>query len=308
MLDFWQYEFMRNAVYAGLLVSVACGIVGVYVVVNRIVFISGGIAHSSFGGIGLGFLAGFSPVLGALAFALGSALGIGLITRRTRLPEDTTIGILWTVGMALGIIFVGLAPGYAPDLFSYLFGNILFVPPEYVRMTLLLDVAIVSIVLLLYNEFQAVSFDEQFAELMGIRVELIFQILLVLIALAIVTLMRVVGVILVIALLTVPAAIGRQWSESIRRMMALAVVIGAVVFNMRQQRLELMHEITGLQSQMNRDRQATWDTQVRIAKRTGPDALREALARTGLHMEPAVIQRDDPDGQSTPFADARYER
>ena len=128
MVEALQYEFMRNALLAGLLAAVACGIVGVYVVVKKIVFISGGIAHASFGGIGLGYFLGINPVLGAVFFSLASALGMGLVTKRTRLPQDTAIGILWAIGMALGIIFIGLTPGYAPDLFGYLFGSILTVP------------------------------------------------------------------------------------------------------------------------------------------------------------------------------------
>ncbi len=228
MLDFWQYEFMRNALYAGLLASVACGIVGVYVVVNRIVFISGGIAHASFGGIGLGFLAGFSPIIGALAFALGSALGIGVITQRTRLPEDTVIGILWAVGMALGIIFIGLAPGYAPDLFSYLFGNILTVPFSDLVLMMILDTVIVALVLAFYKEFLTLSFDREFGTVAGIPVEKLYILLLCLIALTVVLLIRVVGIILVIALLTFPATAARQFTHDIRKMMLLSVVFGAV--------------------------------------------------------------------------------
>ena len=113
MLEILQYEFMRNAIAAGLLASIACGIVGVYVVVKKIVSISGGIAHASFGGIGLGYFMGINPILGATFFALGSAFIMGVVTRRTKLPEDTAIGILWAIGMALGIIFIGLTPGYA---------------------------------------------------------------------------------------------------------------------------------------------------------------------------------------------------
>jgi len=228
MFDFWQYEFMRNAVYAGLLASVACGIVGVYVVVNRIVFISGGIAHSSFGGIGLGFLAGFSPIIGALIFSLASALGIGVITRRTNLPEDTAIGVFWATGMALGVIFVGLAPGYAPDLFSYLFGNILTVPFSDLVLMIALDAVIVALVVALYKEFLALSFDSEFATVSGVPVERLYLLLLCLIALTVVLLIRVVGIILVIALLTIPATMARQITHDIRWMMLLSTVFGAV--------------------------------------------------------------------------------
>ncbi|MGB2583229.1 MAG: metal ABC transporter permease, partial [Dehalococcoidia bacterium] len=205
MIDALQYEFMRNALYAGLLASVACGIIGVYVVVNRIVFISGGIAHASFGGIGLGYLAGFSPVLGAMVFTLASALGMGIVTKRTNLPEDTAIGILWAMGMALGIIFIGLAPGYAPDLFSYLFGNILTVPFSDLILMIILDFIIAAIVIAFYKEFLALSFDEEFGTVVGIPVERLYLLLLCMIALTVVVLIRVVGIILVIALLTIPA-------------------------------------------------------------------------------------------------------
>ena len=201
MLDALQYEFMRNALIAGLLAAVACGIVGVYVVVKRVVFISGGIAHASFGGIGLAYFLGINPVLGALLFTLASALSMGLITKRTRLPADTVIGILWAMGMAMGIIFIGLAPGYAPDLFSYLFGSILTVPTFDLLLMLLLDAIIIAVVLSLYKELLALSFDEEFGEVVGVRTERLYLLLLVMIALTVVVLIRVVGIILVIALL-----------------------------------------------------------------------------------------------------------
>lgn len=159
MLEALQYDFVQNALLAGLLVSVACGIIGVYVVVNRIVFISGGIAHASFGGIGLGYLIGISPVTGALFFAVASALGMGVVVRKTRLAEDTAIGVLWSMGMALGIVFIKLAPGYAPDLFSYLFGSILTVPHSDLILMLVMDAIIVAIVIALYKEFLSLSFD-----------------------------------------------------------------------------------------------------------------------------------------------------
>jgi zinc transport system permease protein len=228
MLEALQYEFMRNAQFAGLLAAVACGIVGVYVVVNRFVFISGGIAHASFGGIGLGYLAGISPVLGALFFTLASALGMGLVTRRTKMPEDTAIGILWAMGMAMGIIFIGLTPGYAPDLFSYLFGNILTVPRSGLILMLALDAIIVTIVIALYKDFLALSFDEEFGTTVGVPVERLYLLLLCMIALTVVVLIRVVGVILVIALLTIPAALAKQFTHDLRIMMILAVLFGAL--------------------------------------------------------------------------------
>lgn len=228
MLEVLQYEFMQNALIAGLLAAVACGIVGVYVVVKKVVFVSGGIAHASFGGIGLGYFLGINPVLGAMFFTVASALGIGLVTRRSRLPEDTAIGILWSTGMALGIIFIGLSPGYAPDLFSYLFGNILTVPAFDLMLMLILDAVIITLVFLLYKEFLFLSFDEEFSTVTGVPTERLYLLLLCLVALTVVVLIRVVGIILVIALLTIPAALARQFTHSLKKMMLLAILAGVV--------------------------------------------------------------------------------
>ena len=228
-MDFWQYEFMRNAIYAGLLASVACGIVGTYVVVNRIVFISGGIAHASFGGIGLGYYIGaLTPLQGALIFTLSSALGMGAIIRRTRLPEDTAIGILWAIGMALGILFIFLTPGYAPDLFSYLFGSIITVPLSSLILMIVLDCIIVLVVIALFKEFLALSFDEEFGTVTGMPVEILYLLMLCMIALSVVLLIRVVGVILVIALLTMPATMARQFTHDLKIMMVLSVVFSMI--------------------------------------------------------------------------------
>ena len=228
MIESLQYQFMRNALTAGLLASIACGIIGVYVVVKRIVFISGGIAHASLGGIGLGYLLGMNPTLTVIPWSILSALGIGLISKRTKLPEDTMIGIFWAVGVALGIIFIGFSPGYAPDLLSYLFGNILAVSSLDIILMLILDAVIILSVSLLYKEFLAISFDEEFAEASGVSVERIYLILLVLIALTVVILIKIVGIILVIALLTLPAAIARQYTYNLKKMMFLSIILGIV--------------------------------------------------------------------------------
>lgn len=229
VVEILQYGFMQNALVAGLLAAIACGIVGTYVVVKRIIFISGGIAHASFGGIGLGYFIGISPVIGALIFSLASALGIGYITRRTRLPEDTAIGVLWAVGMALGIVFIGLTPGYAPDLFSYLFGNILTVPTSDLLLMLILDVLIIGIVLAFYKEFLALTFDEEYSTVVGIPVEVLYLLLLCMIALTVVVLLRIVGMILIIALLTIPATLARQFTYDLRKMMLLAIAFGVLL-------------------------------------------------------------------------------
>lgn len=225
---FLQYEFMRNALFAAILASIACGIIGAYVVVKRIVFIGGGIAHASFGGIGMGYYLGFNPVLGILPFGIASALGIGWITKRSNLPEDSAIGILWASGMAIGIVFLNLTPGYAPNLMTYLFGNILTVPVFDVILMLILDVVIVSVVYIFYKEFLALSFDEEMTTVMGVPAEKLYYLLLCMIALTVMVLVRVVGIILVIALLTIPAALSRQMTSDFKRMMVLSVLFGAI--------------------------------------------------------------------------------
>ena len=228
MLQALQFDFMQNALVAGLLVSIACGIVGTYVVVNRIVFISGGIAHTAYGGIGLGYLLGFNPVLGAVGFSLIAALGMAWVQRHTRQRADTIIGVMWAVGMALGIILIDLGQGYKADLMSYLFGSILAVPRADLWLMLILDIIIVVVVALFYKELLVISFDETFAEISNVPVEGLYLLLISLIALTVVMLMRVVGLIMVIALLTIPAAIAAQYTQSLKRMMAIAIVLGAV--------------------------------------------------------------------------------
>lgn len=228
MIEALQFEFMRNALIAALLASIACGVVGTYVVVKRIVFISGGIAHAAFGGIGLGYFLGINPLLGVLPFSIASALGIGLVSKRSKLSEDTAIGIFWAVGMALGVILIGLTPGYTPDLFSYLFGNILTVPSSDIIVMLILDAIIVIVVSLFYKDFLAISFDEEFAKVSGVKVERLYLLLLGLVAITVVLLMRVVGIVLLIALLTIPAAIAKQYTFSLKRMMLLSTLFGVV--------------------------------------------------------------------------------
>jgi zinc transport system permease protein len=228
MIEALQYEFMRNALFAAILVSIACGIVGTLVVIKKIVFISGGITHAAFGGIGLGYLLGINPVLTALPFSLLSAIGIGMVRKRTRISEDSAIGILWAVGMALGILFIGLTPGYAPDLFSYLFGSILTVPLSDIFIMIVLDVIIIVTVFLLYKELQALLFDEEFSAIAGVRTNILYIVLLCLVALSIVVLIRVIGIILVIALLTIPTTIARQFTNRLRMLMVFSIVNAAV--------------------------------------------------------------------------------
>jgi zinc transport system permease protein len=221
-------EILRNPIIASILASVACGIVGTYVVVKRIVFISGGISHASFGGIGLGYFFGVDPVFGALVFAPIAAVTMGVVSRRTKLAEDTAIGILWAIGMAIGILFVYLTPGFAPDLMSYLFGDILFVSSQQMTLMLILDITIVLVTFLLYKELLAISFDEEFSTAAGLPAERLYLALLCLVALTVVALIRVVGIILVIALLTIPAAMARQFTHNFKKIMLLSIFLSIV--------------------------------------------------------------------------------
>jgi zinc transport system permease protein len=229
VLEFLQYGFIQNALIAAVLVSVACGIVGSYVVVKKIVSISGAISHAAFGGIGLGFFIGINPIVAAIPFSVLSAVGIGLINEKVKISEDTAIGILWSVGMAIGVIFINLTPGYAPDLFSYLFGNILTVPSSDLVLMLILDFIIIFTVLLFYREFLAVSFDQEFSRVVGVPVEFVYILLLCIVALSVVVLIKVVGVILVIALLSIPAAVSKQITSKMENIMILSVILGVIL-------------------------------------------------------------------------------
>ena len=248
IVDALGFAFMRHALAAGVLVSIACGVIGTFVVVKRIVFVSGGIAHAAYGGIGLGYYVKFTllpllfagsaiaqdprpgafPLIGAIAFSLGAAIVMGVVQRRTRQRADTIIGVLWAIGMAVGIVFVDLSAGYKVDLMSYLFGSILAVEPLELLVMLVLDVVVVAVVGLLFKELVAISFDETFATVESVPVGAIYVVLLCLIALTVVMMMRVVGLIMVIALLTMPAAIAGQFTRNLRRMMLWAVVLGVL--------------------------------------------------------------------------------
>jgi len=228
MMEILQYQFMRNAIVAAVLVSIACGVVGSYVVTKRIVSISGGISHAAFGGVGLGYLMGVSPVTTAIPFTVGAAISMGAVTRKTGISEDTAIGILWSAGMALGIVFINLSPGYAPDLFSYLFGNILMVTPMDLWTMLILDLIIISSAVLFEREFLALCFDEEYAEVLGVPVDTFYLYLLALVALSVVVLIKAAGIILVIALLTIPAAIAKNFSMNMKDIMVKATLTGVL--------------------------------------------------------------------------------
>lgn len=227
MLEIFGYQFFQNALVAGILASTTCGVIGSFVVVKKMVSVSGGISHAAFGGIGIGYFLGIDPLICAVAFTLGIAGIIGGLRQWASQNIDTLIGAIWAAGMATGILFVYLTPGFAPDLFGYLFGNILLVPRKDIAIMLLLVAVILVVVAFFFHDLLAVTFDEEYARVMNLPVGWLVLLLLMLIALTVVMLIQVVGIILVIALLTLPAAISREFSSTLSRMMLLAIVLGA---------------------------------------------------------------------------------
>lgn len=228
MLDILSFGFMQNAILAGILASIACGVIGSLVVVNRIVFISGGIAHTAYGGIGLAFFLGVSPLLGAGVFAVVTAVVMAYITMQNKQRADTVIGAMWAFGMAVGIILLDLTPGYNVDLMSYLFGSILTVPESDLIYMTVLDVLILVYVIGLYRQIHAVSFDSEFALSMGVRADIIYVSMLVMSALAVVLLIRVVGLILIISMLTIPPYMAERQTSSLKSMMVFSTIFSLV--------------------------------------------------------------------------------
>jgi len=233
--DLGRHAFLQHALLAGLLASVACGVVGTYVVARRIAYIAGAVSHCVLGGIGaaawLRATQGWEwlrPLHGALVAAVAAALAIGFVSLRARQREDTVIGALWAVGMATGILFIARTPGYQEDLIGYLFGNILMVAPADLWLVAALDAAVLLLGLLFYHQFQAVCFDGEFARLRGVRVEAFYLLLLVLTALTVVLLVTVVGIVLVIALLVLPAAVAGHFARTLWQMMGLAALVSCV--------------------------------------------------------------------------------
>ena len=226
MWESLQFEFMRNALFSGLLVSIACGVLGTLVVVNRIVFISGGIAHAAYGGIGIAVYAGLPPVLGAAVFSIAVSMVMGVASLKSRQRADTIIGVMWALGMALGIILIERTPGYNVDVMSFLFGSILSVPRTDLWYMASLDVVVLLVTLSFFKEFIAMSYDEEFSFVVGLPVRLLYFTLLAMISLSVVMIIRVVGLILVIALLTIPPYIAEKYTTSLGRMMILSAVLG----------------------------------------------------------------------------------
>ena len=249
MLEFIQavreQSFLQVALLTGLLASVACGVMGSYVVVRRITYLAGGIAHCVLGGLGaaryLAVVHGWKfynplygwqplhPLVGAVVAALLAAVIIGVVSLRGRQREDTVIGALWAIGMAAGVLFIARTPGYQVELMSYLFGSILMVTRDELWLLVALDVLVVGVGLLLYHQLLAVCFDEEFAWLRGIRVEACYILLLCLTALTVVLLVSVVGIVMVIALLTLPVAVAGHFCKTLWQLMVGSVLLSMVL-------------------------------------------------------------------------------
>ena len=223
--QFFQYAFIQNAIISAFLLSVITGFIGSYIVVRRLVFLSGGITHASFGGIGIAWYFGLNPILGASVFSVFSALGLEYLSQGRTLREDSAIGMLWSFGMALGILFVFLTPGYAPNLMSFLFGSILTISQTDILLLLILATLTLVFFVAFYYPILFVAFDSDFAKTQNVPVKFISYSLAVLIALSIVFAIRAVGIILIISLLTIPANIANIVTHRFRRIIVLSALI-----------------------------------------------------------------------------------
>ncbi len=225
-MDLLQYTFFQHALLGSLLASIACGLVGTYIVTRRLVFISGGLTHASFGGIGLGLYTGISPILSAALFAVLSAFGVEWLSKRKDMREDSAIAVFWTLGMALGIMFTFLSPGFAPDLSAYLFGNILTITASDIALLGVLSVVLAVFFGLYLRPIVSIAFDREFARSQGLPVEFFEYALMLFIALTIVACLRMVGIVLVISLLTIPQMTANLFSHCFHRIIWLSIGIG----------------------------------------------------------------------------------
>ena len=228
MMELLGYTFMQRALAAGVLIGILCAIIGVYVVLRSMSFIGAGIAHASFGGVALGFFLGINPALSAIAFCLLVGWGIAWVSHTGKMKEDTAVGVFFASTMALGILIIGLMHGYNLDLFSYLFGSILAITQTDFWLTVGLSAVVLLLVGLFFKELLFITFDPEMARVVGLPVTALNFLLVTLIALTVVVSLKVVGIILVSALIVTPAAAAWQLTERFGRMMIVAVLFGVV--------------------------------------------------------------------------------
>lgn len=226
MIDLLQYAFFRNALFGSLLTAIACGIVGTYIVSRRLVFISGGITHASFGGLGLGFYLGMNPILMAMLFSVLSAFGVEWVSKTQNVREDSAIAGVWSLGMALGVIFIFLTPGYAPNLSAYLFGNILTISAADIRWIAVLAVVLILVCALFLRNIVYVAFDRDFAVTQHLPVKAIEYMMMFFIAVTIVLSIRLVGIMLLMSLLTLPQITVNLFTSNFKKIIWGSILIG----------------------------------------------------------------------------------
>jgi len=226
MVEALQFEFMRNALLAGVIASIICGVIGSLIVVNRLVFLSGGIAHSAYGGIGLAFFFGWPYMVGAIGFSFIAAMIMAAVSIKSKQRSDTIIGVMWAVGMAFGILLLDMTPGYNVDLMSYLFGSILSVPRSDLITMAIIGILIFILVFYFFQDLLVMSYDEEFALVRGVPVKRLYYMLIGIVAVTVVMVVQVVGLILVIALLTIPPYIAEKYTRSLPQMMLLSCCFG----------------------------------------------------------------------------------
>ena len=227
-MNILEYTFFQNALLGSFLASIICGLIGTYIVTRRLVFISGGITHASFGGIGLGVVLGISPILSAMGFSILSAFGVQWMSHRGDVREDSAIAVFWTFGMSLGIICCFLSPGFMPDLPSFLFGSILTIGEADLWLLGTLVVLVAVVFVLLYRTILSVAFDANFARSQRLPVDFIEYLMMALIAMTIVATLRMVGIVLSISLLTIPQMTANTLTHDFKRIIAWSIVIGWV--------------------------------------------------------------------------------
>ena len=228
MLELFDYAFFRNALLGLLILSLGAGILGSYIVTRRLVSISGGITHACFGGLGLGYYLGCSPLAMAMLFAVGSALGVQWLGARGRVREDSAIAVVWAAGMAVGVTFVFLTPGAVPELNSFLFGNILTVTGADILAFAVYTLALGLFFALRFRQIQACAFDPDFARVIGVRTWLYNGAMTLFVAVGIVLMIRCVGMMLLMSMLTLPQLTAELFTSRLRTMIPLSMALSAV--------------------------------------------------------------------------------
>src|SRR5690554_4345712 len=228
ILELFDYAFFRNAIIGSLFASIACGIIGTYVVSRRLVFISGGITHASFGGLGIGFYFSLPPILSAMVFSILSAFGIQWLSRKQGVREDSAIAVFWSLGMAIGIVLTFLTPGYAPNLSEYLFGNILTITRTDIISLVILSALLLLFFILFIHDIVSVSFDTEFAKTRRINTQFIEYVMMFFIAVTIVLSIRLVGIVLLMSLITIPQMTANLLTVNYSKIISLSILFSFV--------------------------------------------------------------------------------